>query len=64
MYITVNKKTVIFMSKTVNRVHWSLTTIIWVLFAHFPIEIFSNYYSSHISYRNYYYASVSELFMV
>ena len=37
-----------------NRVHWSLTTIIWVLFAHFPIEIFSNYYSANISYRNYY----------
>jgi hypothetical protein len=25
-------------------------TIIWVLFAHFPIEIFSNYYSAKISY--------------
>ena len=37
-----------------NRVHWSLTTIIWVLFAHFPIEIFSNYYSANISYSNYY----------
>ena len=29
-----------------SRVHWSVTTIIWALFAHFRIEIFSNYYSS------------------
>ena len=63
MYIKVNKKTVIVRSKTANRVYWSLTTIIWVLFAHFPIQIFSNYYSSNISYCNYY-ASDSELFMV